>query len=71
MQLTERLVHIRVEGRSVELPLATLDLRDDATDSQLRVAVCRQLDLPSAALAGHVIVRTNQAIIIRPEAIYG
>jgi hypothetical protein len=71
MQLANRAVHVRVNGRSDEIALAALSLQADATDVQIKVAVARHLDLPATALAGHVIVRTSQAIIVRPEAIYG
>jgi hypothetical protein len=71
MQLTDRIVHVRVAGRSEELKLAALGLQSGATDSQIKEAVVRALDLPTSALANHVIVRTSQAIIVRPEAIYG
>lgn len=71
MQLADRTVHVRVNGRSNELTLSTLKLRADATDGQIKAAVARHLDLPATELAGHVIVRTSQAIIVRPEAIYG
>lgn len=70
-QLTNRAVHIRVNGRSEELALAELNLQADATDAQIKNAVARHLDLPATSLASHVIVRTSQAIIVRPEAIYG
>jgi hypothetical protein len=70
-QLANRAVHVRVAGRSAELTLADLSLQADATDSQIKSAVARHLDLPAQNLVGHVIVRTSQAIIIRPEAIYG
>ncbi len=71
MQLANRVVHVRVEGRSEELNLASLGLAGEPTDEQLKNAVTRHLDLPAASLASHVVVRTSQAIIIRPEAIYG
>jgi len=71
MQLADRLVHVRVSGRSEELSLAALGLQSDAVDSQIKAAVVRALYLPDNALANHVIVRTGQAIIVRPEAIYG
>lgn len=71
MQLANRTVHVRVAGRSEEIALATLNLRADATDAQFKAAVARHLDLPATELASHVIVRTSQAIIVRPEAIYG
>lgn len=71
MQLAERVVHVRAMGRSTELQLASLGLREEATDSQVKEAVARALNLPATSLANHVLVRTNQAIIVRPEAIYG
>lgn len=71
MQLANPTVHLRVNGRSDELTLSTLGLPASATDEQIQVAVARYLDLPATELADHVIVRTSQAIIVRPEAIYG
>ena len=71
MQLTHRLVHVRVAGRSEELTLAALNVQADATDAQLKDALACHLDLSPAQLAHHVVVRTSQAIIVRPEAIYG
>ena len=71
MQIADRIVHVRVAGRSEELHLAALGLQSDATDSQIKEAVVRALDLPTGALAAHVIIRTSQAIVVRPEAIYG
>ena len=71
MQLADRIVHVRVAGRSEELKLAALGLQSDATDSQIKEAVVRALDLPANELVNHVIVRTSQALIVRPEAIYG
>lgn len=70
-QLTNRAVHVRVNGRSEELALAELNVQADATDVQIKIAVARYLGLPATSLASHVIVRTSQAIIVRPEAIYG
>lgn len=70
MQLADRLVHVRVAGRSAEVMLAA-GLCNQATDQQFKAAVARALDLPTDSLAEHVIVRTSQAIIVRPEAVYG
>lgn len=70
-QLINRAVHVRFGGRSEELTLALLDLNDTATDAQIKQAITGHFDLPGQALDNHVVVRTNQAIIVRPEAIYG
>ncbi len=71
MQITKRAVHIRVAGRSEELTLAELSLQENATDAEIKHAVACYLDLPDLSLATHVVVHTSQAIIVRPEAIYG
>lgn len=71
MQLTQSTVHVRISGRSEEFSLATLGLQSDASDAQVLNAVARHLDLPISALNNHIIVRTSQAIIVRPEAVYG
>ena len=70
-QLINRAVHVRFGGRSEELTLALLDLNDTATDAQIKQAITGHFDLPAQALDNHVVVHTNQAIIVRPEAIYG
>ena len=71
VQLTNHVVHVRVDGRSEELTLAMLDLNDNATNEQIKVALAGHFDLPVHSLDNHVVVRTSQAIIVRPEAMYG
>lgn len=70
-QLINHAVHVRFDGRSEELTLAMLDLTSNATDTQIRQALTSHFDLPANYLDSHVVVRTSQAIIVRPEAIYG
>jgi hypothetical protein len=70
-QLINHTVHVRFDGRSEELTLAMLDLTINATDAQIRQALTGHFDLPANYLDSHVVVRTSQAIIVRPEAIYG
>lgn len=70
-QLLQRALHVRFDGRSEELTLAMLGLQSDATDAQIRGAVEGHFDLPAGYLDNHIVVRTSQAIIVRPEAIYG
>ncbi len=70
-QLMNHAVHVRVDGRSEELTLAMLDLNDSATNEQIKQAIACHFDLPAHSLDNHVVVRTSQAIIVRPEAIYG
>jgi hypothetical protein len=73
-EMTQRInqaVHVRFDGRSEELTLAMLDLASNASDIQIRQALTSHFDLPANYLDTHVIVRTNQAVIVRPEAMYG
>jgi len=70
-QLINHTVHVRFDGRSEELTLAMLDLTSNASDTQIRQALTSHFDLPANSLDSHVVVRTSQAIIVRPEAIYG
>ena len=70
-QLINKAVHVRFDGRSEELTLVVLGLNSDANDAQIKRAVVRHFDLPAGHLDMYVIVRTDQAIIVRPEAIYG
>ncbi|HZS76535.1 MAG TPA: hypothetical protein VFA41_07960 [Ktedonobacteraceae bacterium] len=70
-QLLQRALHVRFDGRSEELTLAMLGLQSDATDAQILRSVEGHFDLPAHYLDNHVVVRTSQAIIVRPEAIYG
>ena len=65
------MLHLRLDGRSAELPLAALGLSLAASDSQIKHAVARHLDRPAEALDDHVLVRHDHTIVLRPEAIYG
>jgi hypothetical protein len=64
-------VHVRFDGRSEELTTGLLHLDHHATDPQIKQAIAQHFDLPSHYLDDHVIVRTSNAIIVRPQAIYG
>jgi hypothetical protein len=70
--ITETLrLHVRFDGRSEDLDLATLGLGHDAGDAELRAALARRYDCRADDLAGYAIVREPQAIIVRPIAFYG
>ena len=64
-------VHVRLNGRSQEVPIALLDLSPWAEDGQVKTAVTRHLGRSGDDLERHVVVRTREAIILRPEALYG
>ena len=64
-------VHVRFEGRSEELSLAKLNLASPATDTQVKRALATYFERTSSYFDNFVVVRNSQAIIVRPEAIYG
>ena len=61
-------LHIRHNGESHDFDY---QVPENATDQDLISAAELIMDLPSKALEDYQVVRTSQAIIIRPEAIYG
>jgi len=64
-------LHVRFDGRSEDLDLETLGLAHDAGDAELRAALARRYDCAVDDLAGYLIAREPQAIIVRPIAFYG
>lgn len=70
-QMLNCALHVRFDGRSEELTFAQLDLGSDASDTQIKQAVSGHFDLPLDHFDDYVIVRTQNAVILRPEALYG
>jgi hypothetical protein len=64
-------LHIRFDGRSVDIDLAALVLDRDAGDTELRAALARRYYCAVDDFASYVIAREPQAIIVRPIAFYG
>ena len=70
-QMLNRALHVRFDGRSEELTFARLHLTNDASDAQVKQAVTGHFDLPRDYFDDYVVVRTQNAVILRPEALYG
>jgi hypothetical protein len=70
-ELMDGLLHLRYQGRSEELPLATLSLAQSSSDAEIKEAVARHLDATPQELESYVVVRTSKVVIVRPEALYG
>lgn len=64
-------LHLRFQGRSIEMLLSDLDLSLDASDARVLGALTQYLGRPAGSLDGMVVVRHQHAIVVRPEAIYG
>lgn len=65
-------LHLRFDGLSRDIELALLDLGVAASDSSIRAAVARFVDVPAADLSGYVVERhENGNLTLRPEAVFG
>jgi hypothetical protein len=65
-------LHIRFEGRSIDVPLNELDVGDRSTDEQVRTAVADHLGVPIGKLRAFAIDRAaNGELTLRPEAVFG
>lgn len=66
-------LHIRFEGRSIDVPQNELDIGDRSTDEQVRVAVADHLGVPIGKLRAFAIDRNAASgeITLRPEAVFG
>lgn len=65
-------IHIRVMGRSRNIPLAQLNLQPYASDETIRQEVARFMEVPVERLKDTFIERhENGNITVRPEAVFG
>ena len=68
----EAVVHIRFDGRSLDIPQADLDVGLATGDAQVKRAVARHLDVPEADFRDYVIDRHHTGnLTLRPEAVFG
>jgi hypothetical protein len=66
------MVHIRYEGRSVDVSEAQLSLNASMSDAEIKERVARHVDARREQLDFYVVDRTpNGDLVVRPEAVYG
>ena len=66
------MVHIRFEGRSVDVAETQLGISAGMNDVAVKKQVARHLDVNSDRLSAYIIDRRPSGdLIIRPEAVYG
>lgn len=66
------MVHIRYEGRSVDVSEAQLQIHALMSDARIKEQVARYVDASPPELDFYVVDRTpNGDLIVRPEAVYG
>jgi hypothetical protein len=67
-----RVIHIRFEGRSIDVPQDELDVGAASSDNDIRRALARFLETPEAKLRDYVIDRHDTGnMTVRPEAVFG
>lgn len=66
------LLHVRVDGRSLDIPLRDLDVGNLSSDHEVTDATARYLNVPARVLRDHVIDRHETGnLTIRPQAVFG
>ena len=66
-------VHVRYDGRSVDLPIHRLDVGNLSSDRDIRHAVAGELNEPVSKFNQLVIDRNPNTgdITLRPQAVFG
>src|SRR5262245_19536905 len=65
-------VHLRFEGRSLDIPQSELDVGDVSSDAEVKTALARHLNVPAAKLRDYVVDRHDTGnMTVRPEAVFG
>ena len=65
-------VHIRFDGRSLDIPQSELDVGVASSDSEIKRALARRLEVSEAKLRDYVVDRHDTGnLTVRPEAVFG
>jgi len=65
-------IHIRFEGRSLDIPQGELDVGPASSDNEVKRALAQHLDVAEARLRDYVIDRHETGnLTVRPEAVFG
>ena len=65
-------VHIRFEGRSLDIPLPELDLGPLSSDADIKRAVAVHLEVPEVKFRDYVVDRHETGnLTVRPAAVFG
>ena len=66
------LLHVRFDGRSLDLPLGDLNVGLGADDDQIKGALARYLEVSEARLSDYTVDRHQTGnLTVRPEAVFG
>jgi hypothetical protein len=65
-------LHVRFDGRSLDLPLGELNVGLRSDDREVKRALSRHLDVSEAALHDYTVDRHSTGnLTVRPEAVFG
>ena len=65
-------LHIRFEGRSLDIPMSDLDVGQMSSDNDVKQAVAGYLEVPVEKFRHYVVDRHETGnLTIRPEAVFG
>jgi hypothetical protein len=65
-------LHVRFDGRSLDIPLNDLDIGPGSNDREIKCALASHLQVPEAKLRDYVVDRHDTGnLTVRPEAVFG
>jgi hypothetical protein len=65
-------VHVRFEGRSLDIPLTEIDLGPLSSDADVKRAVARHLEVSELKFRDYVVDHHETGnLTVRPEAVFG
>ena len=65
-------LHVRFDGRSLDVPLSDLDIGPASADPEIKRALARHLEVPAEKLRDYVVDRHETGnLTVRPEAVFG
>jgi hypothetical protein len=67
-----KVVHIRFEGRSLDVSQSDLDVGAASSDNEIKRALARYLETDESTLRDYVVDRHDTGnMTVRPEAVFG
>jgi hypothetical protein len=68
----EAVLHVRFDGRSLDIPLNDLDVGTASGDREIKRALARQLHVAEGTLRDYTVDRHETGnLTVRPEAVFG
>ena len=72
LYIVERVLHVRFEGKSFDIPINEIDIGDASSDRQIKAALASYLDVAESRFRNYVVERhDNGNFTVRPEAVFG